>query len=188
MQTHIEHAIPKNYTMQCMEIRGGNGFVNTSLKFPGLDAWVYSAPFERAKVGGDIHYVSLCGMGLLSRFAVVDLAGHGASVADMSGSVYGLMNEHINTIDQADFARSINSEMGRLDLGDRFATAILVSYINADKSLLLCNAGHRPPIHYSAKRIATAGEHIARAAMVDGRTRPRLRYHASCPRATTPSP
>ena len=112
---------------------------------------MYSAPCERAEAGGDIHYVSLCGMGLLSRFAVVDLAGHGASVAGMSRSVYGLMNEHINTIDQAAFARSINHEMGRLDLRSRFATAILVSYINADKSLLLCNAGHPPPLYRSAR-------------------------------------
>lgn len=47
--------------MTCMEVWGGNALVNNSVTMSGLDAWVYSKPFEKAEAGGDVYYVSSCG-------------------------------------------------------------------------------------------------------------------------------
>ena len=44
--------------MTCMEVWGGNALVDNSVSMSGLDAWVYSKPYEGATGGGDVYYVS----------------------------------------------------------------------------------------------------------------------------------
>src|SRR5690606_40547076 len=43
-----------------------------------LDAWIYSKP-HGGKQGGDVHYVSSCAAGMLTRLLVADVRGHGRS-------------------------------------------------------------------------------------------------------------
>src|SRR5690348_11222839 len=89
------------HTMQCMEIWGGSGAVETSVRTPGLDTWVYSRPFEGAAEGGDVYYVSLCGGGVITRLIVADVSGHGAAVAEISRALRTLMRQNINRKSQA---------------------------------------------------------------------------------------
>ena len=75
-----EDSPPDKRTMQCMEIRGGNVAVEEILDVR-LDEWIYSRPHESAQSGGDVHYLSLCASGTISRLILADISGHGASVA-----------------------------------------------------------------------------------------------------------
>ena len=63
---------------QCMEVWRGNQPVDNGVVMPGLDAWVYSRPLGDAKAGGDVHYVSSCATGRITRLLVADVSGHGA--------------------------------------------------------------------------------------------------------------
>ena len=63
--------------MHCMEIWGGNPAVESAVSTPGLDVWVYSRPHRGGGHGGDVHYVSLCGGGVITRMIVADVSGHG---------------------------------------------------------------------------------------------------------------
>ena len=63
------------FSMKCMEIRAGSRSVEESFDTPGLDAWIFSRPFEEADSGGDVHYVSLCGGGLITRLVIADVSG-----------------------------------------------------------------------------------------------------------------
>jgi hypothetical protein len=47
------------HTIMCSEIWGANCNVAHSVTLPGLQSWVYSAPIELGKDGGDIHYLSV---------------------------------------------------------------------------------------------------------------------------------
>ena len=145
------HDSPTN-PMACMEIWGGNHAIENSFSTPGLDVWVYSKPYGGSEAGGDIHYVSMCAMGNIARFALVDVAGHGSAVSDLSGTLRGLMRKNINTLDQTRFARALNEAFGSDDLREaakgRFATALLASYWAPSHHLLLVNAGHPHPLHY----------------------------------------
>src|SRR6188768_413709 len=77
-------------TMQCMEVRGGNEPVDAALAMPGVEAWVYSRPYHSAGEsdadvsggGGDVHYISSCATGRVTRMLVADVSGHGAPVCD----------------------------------------------------------------------------------------------------------
>ena len=136
--------------LQCMEIWGGSHSANTDVATPGLEAWVYSRPYEGAKDGGDVHYVSLCGGGLITRFILADVAGHGAKVAELAKSLRNLMRQNINRKSHARLVTSLNSEFTELDQQGRFATAVIATYLADKDRLTVSNAGHPPPLIYRA--------------------------------------
>src|SRR5688572_17415858 len=125
-------------TMQCMEIWGGNQFVDTSVAMPGLDAWVYSKPYgESDSGGGDVHYVSSCATGRITRLLVADVSGHGAQVCDVAGILRTLMRKYVNYIDQGEFVRSMNRQFVTMSAAACFATAIVTTFFAPTNSLSL---------------------------------------------------
>lgn len=138
--------------LRCMEIWGGNEAFDNAVSVSGIDAWVYSEPHKGDRQGGDVHYISTCGHGHIARFAVADVSGHGASVGELSARLRSLMRKHINTLDQAKFVRALNIEFGEMSDAGKFATALLTSYYAPTKDLVICNAGHPPPLWFRAER------------------------------------
>ena len=142
---------PAAQTMTCMEIWGGNQIVDTTVAMSGLNAWVYSKPYGEADGGGDVHYVSSCATGRVTRLLIADVSGHGAQVCDVATSLRKLMRRYVNYIDQSEFVRSMNRQFVALTESSCFATAIVTTFFGPTNSLSLCNAGHPPPIWYRAK-------------------------------------
>lgn len=138
-------------TMQCMEVWGGNGTVDTGVVMAGLDAWVYSRPYGHSATGGDVHYVSSCATGRITRLLVADVSGHGAEVAEVATVLRRLMRRFINYIDQQTFVREMNAQFTALSKQGKFATALVTTFFAPTNELSLCNAGHPPPLHFSAR-------------------------------------
>ncbi len=138
--------------MRCMEIWGGNRAVDSAVSVPGIDAWVFSQPYAGDAAGGDIHYVSMCAGGNISRFVVADVSGHGDAVGQLAADLRTLMRRHINTVDQSRFVRALNEEFAAMVARGTFATAILTTYFALKDSLIVSNAGHPPPLWYRAGR------------------------------------
>lgn len=136
--------------MQCMEIRGGSQAVETTTSTPGLDIWVYSRPYEGAAHGGDVHYVSLCGGGIVTRLIVADVSGHGAAVADMASDLRTLMRRFINSKSHDRLVRELNRQFTALAEMRRFATAVIATYLATTRRLTICNAGHPRPLIFRA--------------------------------------
>jgi serine phosphatase RsbU (regulator of sigma subunit) len=136
--------------LQCMEIWGGNRAADTSVSTPGLDLWVYSRPHEQARGGGDVHYVSLCGGGVITRMILADVSGHGASVADMARSLRDLMRRNINRKSQARLVQDLNRQFTETAKLRRFATALVATYLTTAHRLTVSNAGHPRPFWYQA--------------------------------------
>jgi sigma-B regulation protein RsbU (phosphoserine phosphatase) len=139
------------HALHCMEIRGGSQAVEEAVSMPGLDAWVSSHPHEGADNGGDLHYLSLCGGGLIARMIVADVSGHGMAVAEFSDSLRTLMRKNINTKDQTRLLRALNRQFTEVAQGRRFATAIVATYLANQRRLTVCNAGHPRPLWYRAE-------------------------------------
>ncbi len=157
---------PRSPSMRCMEIRGSSRAVEEAFETPGLDGWLYSQPFEGADHGGDLHYVSVCGGGVITRVVVADVSGHGEQVADFSDALRTLMRKNINTKSQTRLVQALNREFGESAQSLRFATAVVATYLATRKTLTVCNAGHPRPLWYRAaegrwglldKDIAVAG-------------------------------
>ncbi len=142
--------LARTHTMQCMEVWGGNVAAESGISVHGIDAWLYSQPFQGEASGGDIHYVSMCGEGRIARFVLADVAGHGAEVNDLALDLRTLMRKHVGTPDQTRFARSLNRAFGRLSRDGIFATAALATYFAPTDELIACLAGHPRPLWYHA--------------------------------------
>lgn len=132
--------------LQCMEIWGGNRAVERAVSTPGLDIWVSSRPHEHAAAGGDVYYASLCGGGQITRFILADVSGHGAAVADVAKSLRELMRKNINRNDQSRLVQALNREFTELAKMNRFATAVVATYLTKGDTLTVCNAGHPRPL------------------------------------------
>ena len=142
---------PRVTSMKCMEIRGGSRAVEEAFNTPGLDAWLHSRPFEGAERGGDLHYVSVCGGGVITRVIVADVSGHGARVAEFSEALRALMRKNINTKSQTLLVEALNSQFGETAQSLRFATAVIATYLANRGTLTICNAGHPRPLWYRAE-------------------------------------
>src|SRR6516162_3499999 len=149
-------------SLACLEIWGGNCAVQEALELPGLSAWVYSRPLHDAERGGDVYYLSACSHALITRIALADVSGHGQGVDPLAQTLRRLMHKYVNHWDQGEFAEALNrafrstqdqfqEQLDALGLhGAIFATCTILGYYCEEQQLLMTNAGHMPPLHYSA--------------------------------------
>ena len=145
------------HQMQCLEVWGGNGSSDSGVAMPGVDMWVFSRPYGGAAGGGDLHYVSSCGTGRISRVLVADVAGHGAKVSDLALQLRDLMRKYVNYVDQSRLVAKMNAAFAEAASASekhagRFATAIVATFWAPTGTILMCNAGHPRPLGWSAKR------------------------------------
>jgi sigma-B regulation protein RsbU (phosphoserine phosphatase) len=145
----IEHT-SDTQSLHCMEIWGGIEPVESTVQTPGLDLWVYSRPFEGDDQGGDVHFVTLCGGGLITRIVVADVSGHGSSVAEFSSKLRSLLRKNINQKTQVGLVERLNQEFAEMARLRRFATAVVATYLTSTDELSISNAGHPRPLHYRA--------------------------------------
>lgn len=138
--------------MQCMEVWGGNEHADRGVAMAGLDASVLSAPVGQSGSGGDIHYLSSCATGRITRILIADVSGHGESVADIARDLRDLMRRFINFVDPTRMILGLNRAFSALDSRGSFATAIVATYWAPTRSLVISNAGHPRPLWYRAKR------------------------------------
>jgi hypothetical protein len=136
--------------MQCMEVWGGSQGIARSVRLGGLDAWVYSKPYGGAAFGGDIYYASSCATGRINRMLLADVSGHGDAVAESAVALRKLMRRYVNFLDQSKLVRSLNRQFTAMSRQGRFATAIATTFFAPTRVLTVCNAGHPPPLLYTA--------------------------------------
>jgi serine phosphatase RsbU (regulator of sigma subunit) len=137
--------------MTCMEVWGGSDAVDAAVTLSGLDAWVYSKPFEGAQAGGDVYYVSACATGRINRLLVADVSGHGEAVREVAMDLRDLMRKNVNYLDQARFVASMNHQFVENSKAGTFATAIVTTFFAPTRTLSVCNAGHPAPLVWRAK-------------------------------------
>jgi serine phosphatase RsbU (regulator of sigma subunit) len=97
-----------------------------------------------------VHYVSLCGGGVITRMIVADVSGHGKAAAELAQVLRNLMRRNINRKSQTRLVRALNREFAALAEVGRFATAVVATYLANRKRLSICNAGHPRPLWYQA--------------------------------------
>ncbi|MBS0206119.1 MAG: serine/threonine-protein phosphatase [Planctomycetes bacterium] len=140
--------VPTPYTLQCMDLWSGNQSVASDLVTSGLELSVYSQPYHGEQTGGDVHYVSLCAGGVVTRIVLADVSGHGEAVAETSQGLRSLVRRFMNHKSQMRLVREINRAFTALTQSNRFATAIIATYLANDRRLVLCNAGHPRPLWF----------------------------------------
>jgi serine phosphatase RsbU (regulator of sigma subunit) len=146
MSTTQPETVPDAYEMVCMEVLGGIKAARTAVKCPGLDLWLSSRPYRDETTGGDVHYVSLCGGGVITRILLGDVSGHGEHVRDYAEELRRLVKRHIVRHSQARFMKDLNRSFGAYAQLNRFATAVVMTYRSNNRSMEMCIAGHPRPL------------------------------------------
>ncbi len=138
--------------MQCTEVWGGCAIVERGVVMTGLDAWVYSCPFAGSQEGGDIHYLSSCATGRITRCLIADVSGHGTVVAGTAQRLRGLMRRYMNYVNQSRLVEGVNKEFAGLAESGHFATAVVATFWGPTREIEVVNAGHPPPLIYRAAK------------------------------------
>ncbi len=134
------------HEMKCMEVWGGNHHADAEVSLGGLDAWVYSQPFQNASEGGDIHYVSSCSSGRITRLLLADVSGHGNAVSESAGKLRQIMRRFVNYINQKRSVEAINKYFSESNDDGQFATAVVISFFSPTRKLTVSTAGHPSPL------------------------------------------
>ena len=135
-----------HHTLQCSEVWSGYRAIENSVLSTGLKAWIWSTPYQDDSEGGDVHYLSLCSGGIVTRVVLADVCGHGSAVGAISEKLCNLLRRFMNAKKQDQVVSVINREFTQVTKDFRFATAVLVTYEHHRKRLQFSNAGHPPPL------------------------------------------
>jgi serine phosphatase RsbU (regulator of sigma subunit) len=142
-----------------MDLWSGNASIENEVSAPGSEIFVFSRPYHGESRGGDVHYVSLCAGGIVTRLMLADVSGHGTAVAATSHTLKQLMRRFMNTSSQARLVARLNRHFTRHAEAGQFATAIVATWLSGQGRLSLCNAGHPRPLWY--RRAASAWSFVS---------------------------
>jgi sigma-B regulation protein RsbU (phosphoserine phosphatase) len=131
-----------------MDLWSGNASIENEVSAPGSEIYVFSRPYHGESRGGDVHYVSLCAGGVVTRLMLADVAGHGMSVAATSRILRQLMRRFMNSNSQTRLVTRLNRHFAAHAPAGRFATAVIATYLSHQGRLRICNAGHPRPLWY----------------------------------------
>jgi serine phosphatase RsbU (regulator of sigma subunit) len=130
--------------IECTEVWGGTGACEVSVQLAGVRGECYSLPFDgEEQEGGDIHFLSVCGINRLSKVVLADVSGHGSEVAEISRIIHDALVESIGDHDNSTMLRHVNELFLRRRTGDfTFTTMVALIIDREDRSLVYAYAGH----------------------------------------------
>src|SRR6476660_6722579 len=106
-----------NEALSCLQTWGSNQPTETTVELPGLRAYVYCSPMGAS--GGDLHYLSVCNEGVVSRIVLADISGHGEELHGYAVALRELMTQHINEWDQSALMKNLNDALHLEQAGER---------------------------------------------------------------------
>ena len=115
------------------------------MELPGLQGWISSAPLELGFDGGDIHYLSACDYGVLSRVVLADVSGHGRLIAAVAEELLRLVRDHMNRLEQSALLMELSASLSAMKANDAatHATAIAVGFDSMGGDLTVTDAAIR---------------------------------------------
>jgi phosphoserine phosphatase RsbU/P len=133
-------ATPSAQRLACAELRGGNHPVHAAVELPGLRGVLYSNPCHGAR-GGDVHYLSVCGSGLLARVCLADIAGHGEALSTVGAEMHAHLRRSVDTMDERRVLTALDRRLSAVDM-HAMTTAAVFTYYPPARRLTVSYAGH----------------------------------------------
>ncbi len=139
--------------MGCMEVWGGSGPRNYHFERPGIEVWIGSLSANlQCAGGGDLHLISSCASGRITRFLLADICSRGHQFAKVSAELQSIIQRHINRIRQTGCVTELTESLKQATDRGCFVSMMLATYFSSRCQLTLCNAGHPPPLLYRAAK------------------------------------
>ena len=152
MPVLFQQSVSDEVPLNCMEVCGGHGDTNSHFTRPGLDVWIRSRSQGLTEAGGDdLHLVSSCASGRITRMLLADICGFGHLFDEISGELRDLMRRNVNSVQHARLVRQLSCRLDGASRRGGFASTMVSTYFVSTRSFTLCNTGHPPPLLFRAK-------------------------------------
>lgn len=133
----------------CMEITGGRKSEDVQYEMPGLRMRVFSKQSEMGlEGGGEIHFISSCASGRITRILIADICGSESLFRQFSCQMRDGLLKSINSIWQDRVVDQMEKQFKEFASHGGFATASIATFFAPTRSFVMCNIGNPPPIIY----------------------------------------
>ncbi len=137
----------------CMEVTGGRLTCDIQYEMPGLTMQVFSRQSEHGMAGGgEVHYISSCASGRITRMLLADICGSEDVFRQLSSEMRGGLMRHINSIWQSRVVADMGKQFRLFAARGGFATASIATFFAPTRSFVMCNIGNPPPLIYRAQQ------------------------------------
>ncbi len=136
----------------CMEVSGGRLTYQADYEMPGLAMQISSRQSDRCLMGGgEIHYVSSCASGRITRMMLADICGSQEIVQRLSCQMRNGLLRNINSIWQNRVVSGMSTQFREFAQQGGFATVSVATFFAPKRSFVMCNIGNPPPLVFRAR-------------------------------------
>lgn len=137
---------------KCMEVSGGRLTYQAEYEMPGLAMQLYSRHCGSCEMGGgEVHYLSSCASGRITRVMLADIVGSEAAFKRLSCEMRNGLLKNINSIWQNRVVSSMSQQFRAFAEEGAFAMASVATYFAPSRSFVMCNVGNPPPLVFRSK-------------------------------------
>ena len=139
--------------LNCLEVWGGHGLGNSQISRPGIEVSVtsISSTSSLEDGGGEIHLMSSCASGRITRFLMADISSIGSQYHSLATKMRDLLRKNVNSILQTRCERELTRRLQEAAEHGTSASTLVATYFSPRRTLTICNAGHPRPLHYCSK-------------------------------------
>ncbi len=136
---------------KCMEISGGRLTYHAAYEMPGLAMQVSSRQSSHSlQGGGEVHYISSCASGRITRLMLADISGSEDTFVRLSCEMRNGLLRNINSIWQNRVVTNMSTQFHEFARQGGFGTALVATFFAPTRSFVMCNIGNPPPLVFRA--------------------------------------
>jgi phosphoserine phosphatase RsbU/P len=136
---------------RCLEVTGGRLSYDAAYSMPGLAMQIYSRQSNHCLAGGgEVHYISSCASGRITRMMIADICGSEDTFRQLSCTLREGLIRNINSIWQSRVVDDLSAQFKEFAKQGGCGMASVATYFAPTRSFVMCNIGNPPPIVFRA--------------------------------------
>lgn len=136
-----------------MEVTGGRLSYDVQYEMPGLTMQIFSRQSDHGMTGGgEVHYISSCASGRITRMLLADICGSEDLFRRFSCEMRSGLMRNINSIWQDRVVSDMSNQFRQFAKQGGFATASVATFFAPSRSFVMCNIGNPPTLVFRARQ------------------------------------
>lgn len=151
MPEHPTMEPPSIRQLNCMELSGGRVCGQARYELPGFRIDIHATHAgPRIEGGGEVHYLSSCASGRITRLLLADICGTASTFVDFSDALRSKLLRHINSMWQGRVVSQLHRQFEAFANEGGFASASVGTFFAPTRSFSMCNIGQAAPLVFRA--------------------------------------
>ncbi|MGB7326627.1 MAG: SpoIIE family protein phosphatase [Rubripirellula sp.] len=137
---------------KCLEVVGGRLSYDAHYSMPGLAMQICSRQTNGCRDGGgEVHFVSSCASGRITRMMIADICGSEETFRRLSCEMRDGVIRSINSIWQNKVVENVGHQFREFAKQGGCGTATVATYFAPTRSFVMCNIGNPPLLVFRAR-------------------------------------